>query len=61
MTARDSSSGRPSCAATDPSHEVFTTEYFGPILAVYVYDDRRSGRRIRRQSWTWWTPARRTG
>ncbi|WP_030749627.1 L-glutamate gamma-semialdehyde dehydrogenase [Streptomyces sp. NRRL F-5135] len=24
---------------TDPSNEVFTTEYFGPILAVHVYDD----------------------
>jgi 1-pyrroline-5-carboxylate dehydrogenase len=24
---------------TDPADEVFTTEYFGPILAVYVYDD----------------------
>ncbi|MEU3408047.1 L-glutamate gamma-semialdehyde dehydrogenase [Streptomyces sp. NPDC006670] len=24
---------------TDPENEVFTTEYFGPILAVYVYDD----------------------
>ena len=24
---------------TDPTHEVFTTEYFGPILAVYVFDD----------------------
>jgi 1-pyrroline-5-carboxylate dehydrogenase len=24
---------------TDPRHEIFTTEYFGPILAVYVYDD----------------------
>jgi 1-pyrroline-5-carboxylate dehydrogenase len=24
---------------TDPTHEVFATEYFGPILAVYVYDD----------------------
>jgi 1-pyrroline-5-carboxylate dehydrogenase len=23
----------------DPAHEVFTTEYFGPILAVHVYDD----------------------
>jgi 1-pyrroline-5-carboxylate dehydrogenase len=23
----------------DPTHEVFTTEYFGPILGVYVYDD----------------------
>ncbi|RJQ80970.1 L-glutamate gamma-semialdehyde dehydrogenase [Pseudonocardiaceae bacterium YIM PH 21723] len=24
---------------TDPLHEVFTTEYFGPILAVHVYED----------------------
>jgi 1-pyrroline-5-carboxylate dehydrogenase len=24
---------------TDPGHEVFTTEYFGPILSVHVYDD----------------------
>jgi 1-pyrroline-5-carboxylate dehydrogenase len=24
---------------TDPTHEVFTTEYFGPVLSVYVYDD----------------------
>ncbi|MDT4994527.1 MAG: 1-pyrroline-5-carboxylate dehydrogenase [Actinoplanes sp.] len=24
---------------TDPTHEVFTTEYFGPILSVYVYPD----------------------
>ncbi|MCS7476148.1 L-glutamate gamma-semialdehyde dehydrogenase [Umezawaea endophytica] len=24
---------------TDPAHEVFTTEYFGPVLAVHVYDD----------------------
>jgi 1-pyrroline-5-carboxylate dehydrogenase len=23
----------------DPTHEVFTTEYFGPVLAVHVYDD----------------------
>ena len=23
----------------DPTHEVFTTEYFGPVLAVFVYDD----------------------
>jgi 1-pyrroline-5-carboxylate dehydrogenase len=23
----------------DPADEVFTTEYFGPILAVHVYDD----------------------
>jgi 1-pyrroline-5-carboxylate dehydrogenase len=25
----------------DPGHEVFTTEYFGPILAVHVFDDER--------------------
>ncbi|MGH3327383.1 MAG: L-glutamate gamma-semialdehyde dehydrogenase [Streptomycetales bacterium] len=24
---------------TDPEHEVFRTEYFGPFLAVHVYDD----------------------
>ncbi|HWB36457.1 MAG TPA: aldehyde dehydrogenase family protein, partial [Rugosimonospora sp.] len=24
---------------TDPTNEVFRTEYFGPILSVYVYDD----------------------
>jgi 1-pyrroline-5-carboxylate dehydrogenase len=24
---------------TDPTHEVFTTEFFGPVLSVYVYDD----------------------
>ena len=23
----------------DPTHEVFTREYFGPVLSVYVYDD----------------------
>jgi 1-pyrroline-5-carboxylate dehydrogenase len=25
--------------AGDPDHEVFTTEYFGPILGVFVYED----------------------
>ncbi len=25
---------------TDPTDEIFTTEYFGPILAVHVYPDR---------------------
>ncbi|MGR6964083.1 L-glutamate gamma-semialdehyde dehydrogenase [Geodermatophilus sp. URMC 61] len=25
--------------ADNPQHEVFTTEYFGPILGVFVYDD----------------------
>jgi 1-pyrroline-5-carboxylate dehydrogenase len=24
---------------TDPTDEVFTTEYFGPVLALHVYDD----------------------
>ena len=24
---------------TDPAHELFTTEYFGPLLGVHVYDD----------------------
>ncbi|MCU1655220.1 MAG: 1-pyrroline-5-carboxylate dehydrogenase [Pseudonocardia sp.] len=24
---------------TDPEHDVFRTEYFGPLLAVHVYDD----------------------
>ncbi|WP_405913455.1 L-glutamate gamma-semialdehyde dehydrogenase [Streptomyces sp. NBC_00963] len=28
---------------TDPANEVFTTEYFGPILAVHVYDDSQDG------------------
>ena len=26
---------------TDPAAEYFTDEYFGPVLAVYVYDDER--------------------
>jgi 1-pyrroline-5-carboxylate dehydrogenase len=31
---------RPTVAEVrDPAHEVFRTEYFGPILAVHVYDD----------------------
>jgi 1-pyrroline-5-carboxylate dehydrogenase len=28
-------------ASTDPSDQMFNTEYFGPILAVHVYDDAR--------------------
>ncbi|MHA6792936.1 L-glutamate gamma-semialdehyde dehydrogenase [Pseudonocardia bannensis] len=27
----------------DPTHEVFTTELFGPVLAVHVWDDRVPG------------------
>ncbi|WP_219417299.1 L-glutamate gamma-semialdehyde dehydrogenase [Pseudonocardia nigra] len=31
---------RPTIAVgTDPTHEAFRTEYFGPLLAVHVYDD----------------------
>jgi 1-pyrroline-5-carboxylate dehydrogenase len=26
---------------SDPANDVFTTEYFGPVLAVHVYDDAR--------------------
>jgi 1-pyrroline-5-carboxylate dehydrogenase len=41
--AADSSEGffvRPTVLlGTDPTHEIFTTEYFGPILGVFVYDD----------------------
>ena len=29
--------------STDPEHDVFRTEYFGPLLAVHVYDDARWG------------------
>ncbi len=25
--------------STDPHHKIFSEEYFGPVLAVYVYDD----------------------
>jgi 1-pyrroline-5-carboxylate dehydrogenase len=39
----DDSSGwfvRPTVVvAEDPSDEIFSTEYFGPILAIHVYDD----------------------
>ncbi|CAO0830399.1 L-glutamate gamma-semialdehyde dehydrogenase OS=Streptomyces microflavus OX=1919 GN=pruA PE=3 SV=1 [Streptomyces microflavus] len=28
-------------ACSDPSSEVFTTEYFGPILAIHVYEDEK--------------------
>jgi 1-pyrroline-5-carboxylate dehydrogenase len=24
---------------TDPTHDIFTTEYFGPVLGLFVYDD----------------------
>jgi 1-pyrroline-5-carboxylate dehydrogenase len=27
--------------STDPTDQMFNTEYFGPILAVHVYDDSR--------------------
>ena len=30
--------------STDPKDQMFSTEYFGPILAVHVYDDSRYDR-----------------
>jgi 1-pyrroline-5-carboxylate dehydrogenase len=33
--------------ADNPDHEVFTTEYFGPILGVFVYDDTDYDRVLR--------------
>jgi len=33
--------------ADNPDHEIFTTEYFGPILGVFVYDDADYDRVIR--------------
>jgi len=32
---------------SDPGHEVFITEYFGPILAVHVFDDARFEETVR--------------
>ena len=28
--------------AKDPAHKLFTTEFFGPVLAVHVYDDSKA-------------------
>ncbi len=33
--------------ATDPTDDMFSTEYFGPILVVHVYDDARWERVVR--------------
>jgi 1-pyrroline-5-carboxylate dehydrogenase len=33
--------------ADDPDHEVFTTEYFGPILGVFVYEDAEYNKVLR--------------
>ena len=39
---------RPTVVVADnPDHEVFTTEYFGPILGVFVYDDADYDRVLR--------------
>jgi 1-pyrroline-5-carboxylate dehydrogenase len=39
---------RPTVVVADnPDHEVFTTEYFGPILGVFVYDDDDYGTVLR--------------
>ena len=35
--------------STDPDNEIFTTEYFGPILGVHVYEDVGVRRRCSRQ------------
>jgi 1-pyrroline-5-carboxylate dehydrogenase len=32
---------------SDPTHEIFTKEYFGPILGVFVYDDSDYDRVVR--------------
>jgi 1-pyrroline-5-carboxylate dehydrogenase len=32
---------------SDPTHDIFTTEYFGPILGVFVYDDADYDRVVR--------------
>ena len=32
---------------TDPSNDVFSTEYFGPIVAVHVFEDAKYGRSSR--------------
>ena len=39
----------------DPTDEMFGTEYFGPILAVHVFDDGDFERSSSR-----WSPSRRT-
>ncbi len=41
--------------STDPTDAMFTMEYFGPILSVYVYDDDRFERVVDQ-----WSPPRRT-
>jgi acyl-CoA reductase-like NAD-dependent aldehyde dehydrogenase len=33
--------------ADDPDHEVFTTEYFGPILGVFIYEDAEYDKALR--------------
>ena len=39
-TAAPATSSSPPCwSRTDPADEIFTTEYFGPILGVHVYED----------------------
>ena len=40
----------------DPTDEMFTTEYFGPILAVHVYDDADFEQVVRAA----WSRSRRT-
>ena len=43
-TRSATSCGPRSCSPRDPTDQMFNTEYFGPILAVHVYDDARYDR-----------------
>ncbi|MDR1833774.1 MAG: L-glutamate gamma-semialdehyde dehydrogenase, partial [Propionibacteriaceae bacterium] len=39
---------RPTLAKSDdPGNDIFTTEFFGPLLGIYVYDDHRYGEVIK--------------
>ena len=43
--------------STDPDNEIFTTEYFGPILGVHVYEDSAYDDDARRR-WSRWRRTR---
>ena len=59
-TRSATSCGRPSSRAATRPTQMFTTEYFGPILAVHVYDDARL-RDGRRRRWSRFAPYALTG
>ena len=46
-TRSATSCGRRSSSPTDPTDQMFSDEYFGPILAVHVYDDDRFEKVVR--------------